>query len=206
MEDKPKGDKNIELSVLKGFKLFNQNTPFVINVFAPELNEKEQKEKRINADLIFIIDISDSMDGEKINQVKKALKILVDMMSENDRIALILSESNSKVYYGLNFLSEKNKSELKILIDTTIEQNRSIEIGLAQAIELLDKEKNNDKIDESRFSTVILLLDGCDSQIFDFYLVSNLSLSKEEKGYPFALNVFGFGNEKDSKKWKNWQI
>ena len=203
MEDKPKGDKNIELSVLKGFKLFNQNTPFVINIFAPELNEKEQKEKRINADLIFIIDISDSMGGEKINQVKKALKILVDMMSENDRIALILSESNSKVYYGLNFLSEKNKSELKILIDkidTTIEQNRSIEIGLAQAIELLDKEKNNDKIDESRFSTVILLLDGCDSQISDFYLESNLSLSKEEKGYPFALNVFGFGNEKDSKK------
>ena len=74
MEDKPKGDKNIELSVLKGFKLFNQNTPFVINIFAPELNEKEQKEKRINADLIFIIDISDSMDGEKINQVKKSLK------------------------------------------------------------------------------------------------------------------------------------
>ena len=182
MEDKPKGDKNIELSASKGFKLFNQNTPFVINIFAPELNEKEQKEKRINADLIFIIDTSDSMDGEKINQVKKALKILVDMMSENDRIALILSESNSKVYYGLNFLSEKNKSELKILIDKidiTIEQNRSIEIGLAQAIELLDKEKNNNKIDESRFSTVILLLDGCDSQISDFYLVSNLSLSKK---------------------------
>ena len=43
MEDKP----NIEISVLKGFKLFNKNTPFVINLFAPDLNEKELEKKKL---------------------------------------------------------------------------------------------------------------------------------------------------------------
>ena len=204
MEEKPKEDKNIELSVLKGLKLFNQNTPFVINIFAPELNEKQQKEKIINADLIFIIDISCSMDGEKINQVKEALKILVDMMNKNDRVALILSDKISKISYGLNFLSEKNKLELKILIDkidATMKQNRSIRRGFDMALELLDKEKNNNEIDEGRSSSIILLLDGCDNEINDlkYYLDRKLSLSKEGKGLPFTLNILGFGDENDSK-------
>lgn len=77
MDDKPK----IEISVLKGFKLFNQNTPFVIKLLAPDPDEKEQEEKRVNADLLCIIDISGSMAGGKLCQVKESLKILVDMMN-----------------------------------------------------------------------------------------------------------------------------
>ena len=113
MEDKP----NIEISILKGFKLFNNNTPFIINLFSPDLNEKEQEKKRVNVDLICVIDISGSMEGEKLSQVKESLKILVDMMNQKDRIALILFETKAELFYDLNYLSEKNKSKLKNLID-----------------------------------------------------------------------------------------
>jgi len=54
MEDK-KDNEKIELTVLKGDKLFNQNTPFVINLSSkdPYINSK-----RCNADLICVIDTS----------------------------------------------------------------------------------------------------------------------------------------------------
>ena len=80
--------KEVEITILKGDKLFNENTPFVINLLYPE--SKEQEEKRVSADLVCIIDISGSMRGKKINLVKESLKILVDMMDQKDRIALVL--------------------------------------------------------------------------------------------------------------------
>ena len=81
-------NKNTEvnLSIIKGDKLFNENTPFVINIFSPE---SKKLEKNSNADLICVIDISGSMAGAKIELVKKSLKVLVQLMDKNDRLALI---------------------------------------------------------------------------------------------------------------------
>ena len=58
----------IEISILKGDKLFNKNTPFVINLTSPQ---PEENEKKCNANLICVIDTSGSMFGEKIKQVKQ---------------------------------------------------------------------------------------------------------------------------------------
>ena len=44
---------DINLSVIKGEKLFNENTPFVINIMAPE---SKKVEKTSHADLICVID------------------------------------------------------------------------------------------------------------------------------------------------------
>ena len=87
MEDKEK----IEITVLKGDKLFNENTPFIINLSSkdPDINYKG-----CNADLICVIDTSSSMKGNKIYQVKESIKILIDLMDKNDRLALILFNRN----------------------------------------------------------------------------------------------------------------
>ena len=103
VEEVKKND--IEISIFKGDKLFNQYIPLVINLFSPE--PKEQDEKRVSADLICVIDISGSMMGEKIYQVRESLKILVDMMDQKDRLALVLFDQVAKLYYDLNYLNEK---------------------------------------------------------------------------------------------------
>ena len=91
-------NNSVEISVLKGDKLFNENTPFIININSPQPKEGE---KKCNADLICVIDISGSMSGKKIELVKKSLKILAKMMDENDRLALILFESDASIYFDL---------------------------------------------------------------------------------------------------------
>jgi len=47
MEDSSEQKKNIEISILKGDKLFNENTPFIINLFAPESMNKKKKESML---------------------------------------------------------------------------------------------------------------------------------------------------------------
>jgi len=65
-------DANVNISIMKGDKLFNENTPFVINIFVPE---SKNIKIRSQADLVCVIDISGSMAGAKINLVKKSLKL-----------------------------------------------------------------------------------------------------------------------------------
>ena len=102
-----KETNDIRMSILKGDKLLNENTPFVINLSAPQPNEDD---KKCNVDLICVIDISGSMSGEKIYQVKESLKILISLMDEKDRLCLILFETNAENYYHLSFLTKKIKN------------------------------------------------------------------------------------------------
>ena len=108
MENK---DNDVAISIIKGDKLFNKNIPFVINLSTPQPDENDKKS---NADLICVIDISGSMMGHKINQVKESLKILVNLMDEKDRLCLILFDDNADIYYSLQNLTKQNKS---VLID-----------------------------------------------------------------------------------------
>ena len=195
-ESEPK--KNVLISILKGEKLFNQYTPFIINAFAPE--SKEQNETRVNADLICVIDVSGSMRGDKIYQVKESLKILVDMMDNKDRIALVLFAQNGKLYYDLNYLNENNKTNIKNLIDQIEARGgTNIASGLEIAVEILKKEKKNGDNNEGRSSSVILLSDGCDNYMDDVQLGEKLKSLTKGEGLSFTLNTFGYGYDHDPK-------
>ena len=185
--------KEIEISAYKGDNLFNENTPFVINLFAPEA-EKEEDEKRVSADLICVIDISGSMEGEKIKLVKESLKILVDMMEEKDRIALVLFDQKAKLYFNLEYLTKENKDKLKAQIEK-IEASGGTNIasGLQIAVEILKQQKNNPKDNEERSSTVLLLSDGCDNYLDDIQLGEKLKSLTKGANLSFTLNTFGYG-------------
>ena len=134
---------DIEISIIKGDKLFNSNTPFAINLTTPQPDENDKKS---NADLICVIGISGSMWGQKIEQVQESLKILLDVMDEKDRICLILFESSAVNYFNLNYLTKENK---KILMDkiNKIRANVGTDIlsGLKIAIEVIKNQCNNEK-------------------------------------------------------------
>ena len=191
--------KEIEISAYKGDNLFNENTPFVINLFAPEA-EKEEDEKRVSADLICVIDISGSMEGEKIKLVKESLKILVDMMEEKDRIALVLFDQKAKLYFNLEYLTKENKDKLKAQIEK-IEASGGTNIasGLQIAVEILKQQKNNPKDNEERSSTVLLLSDGCDNYLNDIQLGEKLKSLTKGANLSFTLNTFGYGYDHDPK-------
>ena len=188
-------NNEIEISVLKGDKLFNQNTPFIININSPQPKEGE---KTCNADLICVIDISGSMAGEKINLVKKSLKILVKLMDKNDRLALILFENEASIFFDLDYMTDKTKQNLITKIDE-IRASGGTDIlsGLEEAIEILKKEKENQN--GNRVSSIILLSDGCDNEKNDIQLGEALKNLTKGQNLSFTLNTFGYGNDHDPK-------
>ena len=188
-------NNQIDISVLKGDKLFNENTPFIININSPQPKEGE---KNCNADLICVIDISGSMIGEKIELVKKSLKILAKMMDKNDRLALILFHSNASVYFDLDYMTETKKKNLIEKIDKiSASGGTDILSGLEKAIEILKKEKSGKK--DNRVSSIILLSDGCDNYKDDIQLGIDLKNLTKGENLSFTLNTFGYGNDHDPK-------
>ena len=99
-------NNDIEISIIKGDRLFNSNTPFIINLTTPEPDENDKKS---NADLICVIDVSSSMSGNKIVQVKESLETLINLMDEKDRICLIFFNDIAENYFDLNYLTKKTK-------------------------------------------------------------------------------------------------
>ncbi len=190
-------NNSVEISVLKGDKLFNENTPFIININSPQPKEGE---KKCNADLICVIDISGSMSGKKIELVKKSLKILAKMTDENDRLAPILFESDASIYFDLDYMTEKNKQNLIAKINE-IDSRGGTDIlsGLEKAVEILKKENLKTKKNDNRVSSVLLLSDGCDNDKNDIQLGEALKNLTKGENLTFTLNTFGYGNDHDPK-------
>ncbi len=188
-------ENKVEISVLKGDKLFNDNIPFVINISSPQ---PEINEKKCNADLICVIDISGSMHGEKIELVKESLKILIDMMDKNDRLALILFENQSTIKFNLNYITDNVKKDLIDKINSiTAHGGTNILSGLEKAVEILKADK---KIaEENRISSIILLSDGCDNYSDEIGLGESLKKLTKGSGLCFTLHTFGYGYDHDPK-------
>ena len=185
--------EDIEISILKGDKLFNKNTPFVINLIS---HQEDENEKKCNADLICVIDISGSMYGHKIEQVKQSLKILIGLMDEKERICLILFDDRAQIFFELNYLTKANKEILNHKIDKIkIGGGTNILSGLEQAINVLKRIKNN----ENSVSSVLLLSDGCDNFSNDVQLADSLKKLTKGLGLSFTLNTFGYGDDHDAK-------
>ena len=184
---------DIRMSILKGDKLLNENTPFVINLSTPQPDESD---KKCNVDLICVIDISGSMSGKKIYLVKESLKILLSFLEEKDRLCLILFESNAQNYYNLEFLTKKNKEILEEKIDKiNTGGGTNILSGLKMAVDVIKSQTYNEK----RVSSILLLSDGRDNESNDEQLANSLKQMTKGLGLSFTLHTFGYGDDHDAK-------
>ena len=184
---------DVRMSILKGDKLLNENTPFVINLSTPQPNEND---KKCNVDLICVIDVSGSMHGEKIYQVKESLKILISLMGEKDRLCLITFSSNAKNFYNLEYLTKKNKEILEEKINQiSAGGGTNILSGLKMAVEIIKSQTYNEK----RVSSILLLSDGCDNESNDVELADSLKQLTKGLGLSFTLHTFGYGDDHDAK-------
>ena len=191
-------DINVNISIMKGDKIFNENTPFVINIFVPE---SKNLKIRSYADLICVIDISGSMAGAKIDLVKKSLKALVNKMEKTDRICIILFNNSAKNFFNLEYLTDEIKNKLYNIIDNIKpEGGTNIMSGLEKAVEVLINDKDKEK--PNRASSIIFLSDGVDNNFNDFELAQKLRDLTKNKDLNFTLNSFGYGGDHDPQTMK----
>ena len=188
---------SIDISILKGEKLFNKNTPIVVNIVSEEV-----KEKSSNVELICVIDVSGSMMGEKIKLVKQSLKVLLEMMGENDKLGLVLFNHQSKKLLDLTYTTNENKKKISSLIDTINARGGTYILGgLEIAVNMLKSTANTPKSNSNNYisSTIILLSDGVDNRMNHVEIGEGLKALTKDTNLGFTLNTFGYGNDHDPK-------
>ena len=184
---------SIDISILKGEKLFNKNTPIVVNIVSEEV-----KEKSSNVELICVIDVSGSMMGEKIKLVKQSLKILLEMMGENDKLGLVLFNHQSQKLLDLTYTTNENKKKISSLIDTINARGGTYILGgLEIAVNMLKSSANTPKSNSNNYisSTIILLSDGVDNRMNHVEIGEGLKALTKDTNLGFTLNTFGYGND-----------
>ena len=187
---------SIDISILKGEKLFNQNTPIVVNIVSEEI-----KEKNSNVELICVIDVSGSMMGEKIKLVKQSLKVLLEMMGEKDKLGLVLFNHDSQKLLDLTYTTPENKKNIINLIDKIQARGGTyILSGLEKAIEMF-KSSSTQKTNTDKFisSAIILLSDGMDNRMNHEEIGKGLKDLTKNFNLGFTLHAFGYGNDHDPK-------
>ena len=145
--------------------------------------------------LVFLVDTSGSMrDDNKLPLVKESLRLLVDEMSENDRIAIVTYANDAGLV--LDSTSGEHRDEIMSIIDS-LHANGSTngEAGLKTAYEVASRHKIDDGSNR-----VILCTDGDFNvgESADAPLVQMIS-QKRDTGVHLSIFGFGTGNLKDAK-------
>lgn len=78
--------------------------------------KSQEVQNREGIDLVIVVDVSGSMQGEKIDLVKETLLFVVDQLQEYDRLSLITFNDRIQYQSMLNPATQRNKGTFKEII------------------------------------------------------------------------------------------
>ncbi|SKA83927.1 Ca-activated chloride channel family protein [Clostridium sp. USBA 49] len=121
------------------YKYEDENKGILYIRFIPKLEISEEDDKN---NYIFLIDISHSMKGAKLEQAKNALQLCIRNLSENDSFNIIAFENNLHFFSdrGLVPFNEENLRKATLWIDN-LEDKKGAKIF--EALKYALSEKNN---------------------------------------------------------------
>ncbi|XP_050996942.1 inter-alpha-trypsin inhibitor heavy chain H3 [Acomys russatus] len=145
--------------------------------------------------IVFVIDVSGSMYGRKIQQTREALLKILDDMKEEDYLNFILFSTDVTIWKDkLVQATPTNLEEARTFVRSIqAESMTNINDGLMRGIEMLNKAREEHQVPERSTSIIIMLTDGD----------ANTGESRSEKiqenarnaiGGKFPLYNLGFGN------------
>jgi Ca-activated chloride channel family protein len=165
------------------------------------------------ADVLLVIDISGSMDGDKIVQAKTAANAFLDKMPAQNRVGLVTFNSETQVLdFNLNsivYLDANSRGSVKPLVSfeggqaQIREQINNLQVGgdtslydgIEQAIELL---KSTREAEDDRIQAVVVLSDGQDtSSVTSLQTVSELIKAGKEERNPVIVIPVAYGGDAD---------
>lgn len=149
---------------------------------------------RCGVDVVCAIDISGSMQGCKIQQVKASLAFLADELGPEDRLALVAFDDSAKVVMPLSLMNSEGRSLVRqVAKNLCIGHGTAISMGLVLATEVLARRRT-----PSDVSVVLLLSDG---QTLDDDGQGWLLLDDPRRCLPLGtrLHTFGYGATHDAE-------
>ena len=174
-------------------KSYNSYTPLNVHLETPDV-----KERKNPVDLILLVDDSGSMRGQKITLVKETITELINLMGEDDRLAIVKFSDNYYTLFNLTYMNSSGKQTAKNALKNFIAYGgTNIYSSLLEGYRIFS---SIDYTTNDRFPTMILLSDGYDnySNVLANFKSLLSSKKKELLKIPFTLHSFGYGSSHDS--------
>ena len=153
------------------------------------------KEELPQSNLVFLIDVSGSMDGpDRLGLVKSSLKLLTNNLRDEDRVAIVTYAGNAR-----SVLKSTKGSDKQVIINAIMGLRAGGSTAGGQGLELAYKIAKENFIKDGN-NRIIMCSDGD----FNVGVSSNEGLEalveKERKsGVSLSLLGYGMGNYKDAK-------
>lgn len=141
-------------------------------------------------DVICCIDVSGSMEGQKLQNVKRSLKYVIDLLKVSSRLAIVAF--SSKVTSVMNFKKTSNQDAKvgKIISALAAGGDTNITAGMKAVQNLIKNRK-----DRMNPLSVFVLTDGKHN-------VGTLDLdslfANDDNLTPYVVNTFGYGDDHDA--------
>ena len=165
---------------------------FIARIKSPKLVHKE------GIDLVAVLDVSGSMQGEKIQLMKDSLQYLVEQLTPDDRISLVSFSSISRRLTPLLTVTPENKINIMTSINSLrSETSTNIEEGINRGLRVL---RNRQFI--TPVSAMFILTDGNDDAGITAKtrlsnIITNELLSKTIPN--LSVYCFGYGIDHDAE-------
>lgn len=162
---------------------------YMMHVFSP--NETDLGTTALSKDIVFVIDKSGSMSGEKISQVKSVFTKIISDLPPDDYFNVIFFDTDMRTYSSsLMEANTKNKADAANFVNS-LDANGGTNINQA----LLDA-VGMFKVDSQRVPIIVFLTDGEPTEgITSPYVIrKNIRDSNKAKVSIFTI-AFGIDNE-----------
>lgn len=187
-------DRLVELKL----RALNQEGPKggqigALPVMASLKAEPHVSETRMGVDIVLLIDVSGSMEDDKLKFVQKTVEFVIDNLEDCDRLALVQFNDKAEVLSNLTAIEEIARKRLKGVNNSlTARGSTNIVAGLRTAIDLLTQRKEVNDI-----SAIFLLSDGddtCGNKLPAFKaFFAQLDLQPSQNNY--QIHSFGYGDD-----------
>jgi Ca-activated chloride channel family protein len=139
-------------------------------------------------DMVVVLDRSGSMQGEKINQAKQSLLNLINMLSPQDRLALVSYADNVRTHANLLHINPTNRFLLQSAVNS-IRAGGSTNLsgGLQQGIAIMQR-----SLEAGRSGAIILVSDGLANRgITDPFSLGRMAAAAQK--HEFGISTVGVG-------------
>lgn len=144
-------------------------------------------------DVVCVLDVSGSMSGSKIENLRRAVEFVISTLSQHDRLALVTFNQTATRKHGFLSLSEARKLDSDAVLRTLVAGGGTCLVeGMKEGMKILNERKEINKN-----TAMFLLTDGRDDYIHGED--EKIELARQMKAQGVSLNVFGFGADHDSR-------
>ena len=125
---------------------------YFLHIFSPQ---KQELGGNMPKDIVFVLDRSGSMSGEKIHQLKDAFSEIIGQLPSDDRFTIIMFNDELSIFNIELLTADENNINTSIQYITSFDADGSTNIydGLEYALEILE-------LNEGRTPIILLLTDG----------------------------------------------